>query len=1124
MVLAEIRRRDGDTALGRAASAGVTVCLLVILLTVSVSGRARAEYVPIDLGAAYNEYSDGFDDPYSPPRGFFTYYEDASIAYNGVPFTVRPATSPPTYNVVSTPVHETASVDLPVPHGRLARIYLLGVGTWLADYLGHQRLWCDDPEHLWFRVDYEDGTSEDLFPVDVETGLAQISDILRGEGAVESFDASPVGYVHMYELMPDDKVVAGLSFHDNCADPPGDFTILALTVETREPDAIVFHDDFSGTTIDPGKWRIHCRHAYPQHDGGEPWWLYTFWKQDDSLQLRVTHQNLVWIVARSARHFGEECRSYEVEVWQDDVSGWQDWPIGFITPYSKFGYYNCGWHWTIEWTGADGEHRLVQDVFPEPFQPWVHYRLKVAREGDELCWYIDNSDGAGYRLVYSTTDFSFPFLFPHPVYHIALDISDRGTTYYDNVVVRGRPSRARERIVFVSDRSGNRDVWIMEADGGNPQQLTTSPGLDDMPVPTPPNFWPTGSAIAYVSDDGNPAPGVNGLPNTDVWVMNPDGTGKRRLTNEQTAYCSQPQWSEDAAYVVYVKKRDGQAPEVWRVNVLTGTDVRLTTAGGTHKNPEWCGGYQIVYDQDNTTGWWDLERMNPDGSGRQPLATTSHSMAAACAHGGSKPEGAPPTKELAYLRVVPPSSEIRIMRADGADDRLIRDNSPVAYDGWGQVAWSPDDSLLAAAIYPSKHPGYVDFNSFVQIVDPATGVELFRTSEGRNTFALESSLYDDFKFSAGNRVWNENGFRLVFMSNRDGDWEIYTMAPDGSGQVNLTQNSSWDGSPCWMCLGPSTSTVLQVEIDIRPGGYPNPINLGSGGLIPVAVFSSDSFDATEIDPATVELAGAPVATRGGGYMAHGEDVDEDGLLDLVVQMETEELDASQLQGTNVVLALTGSTHGDVDFEGCDEVVVVPPDLPPGHWAYEETVACLSAGVVLGYDDDLYHPDWRVTRDQMAVYISRGLADGDSNVGPGPENPSFADVPENHWAYRHVEYAVANSVVQGYGDGRYKPGLELDRAQMAVFIARAMCGGEEGVPQLGCDGALFSDVECDFWARIHIEYIASQGVTLGYPDGRYHPEQMCSRDQMAVYVARAFGLPMPDTSAEEACGDRDSASL
>ena len=43
-----------------------------------------------------------------------------------------------------------------------------------------------------------------------------------------------------------------------------------------------------------------------------------------------------------------------------------------------------------------------------------------------------------------------------------------------------------------------------------------------------------------------------------------------------------------------------------------------------------------------------------------------------------------------------------------------------------------------------------------------------------------------------------------------------------------------------------------------------------------------------------------------------------------------------------------------------------------------------------------------------------------------------------------------------------------------------------------------------WCYPYVEYIKAEGVTGGYPDGLYHPENLCTRDQMAVYVSRAFG--------------------
>jgi hypothetical protein len=116
--------------------------------------------------------------------------------------------------------------------------------------------------------------------------------------------------------------------------------------------------------------------------------------------------------------------------------------------------------------------------------------------------------------------------------------------------------------------------------------------------------------------------------------------------------------------------------------------------------------------------------------------------------------------------------------------------------------------------------------------------------------------------------------------------------------------------------------VVAVEIDVKPGENPNPVNCSSRGLLPVAVLSSDSFDATEIDAETVCLAGASAAVRGRGsrYMAHEEDVNADGVLDMVFQFQTQDLCVEQLD-TGVVV-LTGSTGDGGSFQGTDEVVLV----------------------------------------------------------------------------------------------------------------------------------------------------------------------------------------------------------
>ena len=118
---------------------------------------------------------------------------------------------------------------------------------------------------------------------------------------------------------------------------------------------------------------------------------------------------------------------------------------------------------------------------------------------------------------------------------------------------------------------------------------------------------------------------------------------------------------------------------------------------------------------------------------------------------------------------------------------------------------------------------------------------------------------------------------------------------------------------------------IVVDLDIKPGSDPNSINLGSRGLVPVAILSSATFDANTVDTTTVSLAGAPVAVRGKGRnpMAHLEDVNDDGLPDLVCKVETENLDATQLQ--TGVAEIMGETYDGVVFRGADSVQLVPSE-------------------------------------------------------------------------------------------------------------------------------------------------------------------------------------------------------
>ena len=108
--------------------------------------------------------------------------------------------------------------------------------------------------------------------------------------------------------------------------------------------------------------------------------------------------------------------------------------------------------------------------------------------------------------------------------------------------------------------------------------------------------------------------------------------------------------------------------------------------------------------------------------------------------------------------------------------------------------------------------------------------------------------------------------------------------------------------------------VIEVDIDIKPGSDPNSINLKSKGVVPVAVLTTDDFDAITVDPVTVLFAGmAPLRWS-------TEDVDGDGDLDLVLHFKTQEL---SLDNNSTEAVLTGTTYEGQSIQGMDTVNIVP---------------------------------------------------------------------------------------------------------------------------------------------------------------------------------------------------------
>jgi Ca-activated chloride channel family protein len=131
--------------------------------------------------------------------------------------------------------------------------------------------------------------------------------------------------------------------------------------------------------------------------------------------------------------------------------------------------------------------------------------------------------------------------------------------------------------------------------------------------------------------------------------------------------------------------------------------------------------------------------------------------------------------------------------------------------------------------------------------------------------------------------------------------KVSYLDPDGSSQsVSVPQ--------AYITVG------CRVKIDLKPGSYPNSIRLGNPGVVPVAVLTTACFDATTIDPDSVEFAGAyPLRST-------TEDVDDDGDDDMLFHFARLDL---ELYGSSTEATLTGETEGGVPIQGTDTVRIVP---------------------------------------------------------------------------------------------------------------------------------------------------------------------------------------------------------
>ena len=236
------------------------------------------------------------------------------------------------------------------------------------------------------------------------------------------------------------------------------------------------------------------------------------------------------------------------------------------------------------------------------------------------------------------------------------------------------------------------------------------------------------------------------------------------------------------AMFLYLKRAPATTPPVTRAK---STLVRLTNNSAMDGRPVWSPDGRRIAFSSNRDGKNEIYVMDADGSNVKRLTDNLADDV--------NPMWSPDGHRIVFDSERDGNREIYVMDADGGNQlRLTRNN---ALDS--TATWSPDGSLIAFASNRDTGYPYNPYNLDIYVMN-ADGLNVRR-------------IVDDPEYDVGPQ-WSPDGRKILFMTGRTGNFDVYEINTDGTGQRNLTAGyDEADGAPMWSLDGNNIAFSRRIE-------------------------------------------------------------------------------------------------------------------------------------------------------------------------------------------------------------------------------------------------------------------------------------------------------------------------